>query len=237
MKNAPEIDRYYWLCLICASVFGANAGDFLADSLDLGHLDGIPYLLVTIAAIFIGRRFAPFARVPLYWAAIAVIRAAATNIGDVFHDVQIGYLYTIPVVIVLLIAWVALWRSRRPARYRLGDDGVDGYYWIAMFTAGVLGTLIGDCASYPLRLGNFWAMVILAVPLVPLFFFSRRGLQTELPYYWLTVVFIRSSGTAAGDLMAHSALGLNGSTLVSGAVYIALIALFYGQGRRLASRG
>ena len=44
MKCVPKIDAAYWTSLSLASVFGANAGDFIADVVHLGHLSGIPYL-------------------------------------------------------------------------------------------------------------------------------------------------------------------------------------------------
>ena len=81
MKCVPKIDAAYWTSLSLASVFGANAGDFIADVVHLGHLSGIPYLAGCLAAVFIIERSAPRPSALYYWIAIIVIRASAT----IFH--------------------------------------------------------------------------------------------------------------------------------------------------------
>ena len=85
MKCVPKINRAYWTCLILASIFGANAGDFVADVLHLGHLSGIPFLAAFLATVFIIEWISPRPSALYFWIAIIIIRASATNIGDVFH--------------------------------------------------------------------------------------------------------------------------------------------------------
>ncbi len=56
---------------------------------------------------------------------------------------------------------------------------------------------------------------------------ARNGLLRSLPYYWLTVVAVRAAGTAVGDLVAgRNLLGLPLSTLVTGVLFIALLAIW-----------
>jgi uncharacterized membrane-anchored protein len=229
MKCIPKINRPYWTSLILASVFGANAGDFVAGVLHLDHLNGIPYLAACLAAVFIVERLASRPSALYYWISIIIIRAAATNIGDVFHDFGIRFAYSVPLTAALLILSVGIWRIVKPPVVAQDFVPVDGFYWITMFLAGVLGTVGGDAVSYGDRvhLGNLGATLTLAVPLGVVLFIGRNGLLTQLYYYWLTVSLIRSAGTAAGDWFAHGYLGLEGATAVTGATFFAFVLFYY----------
>jgi uncharacterized membrane-anchored protein len=227
MKCVPKINQLYWASLILASIFGANAGDYLADGLGLGHLSGIPYLAACLIVVFMIERFARRPSALYFWVAIIIIRASATNIGDVFHDYKIGFTYSVPLTALLLIVSVAIWRMVRPPTSIPGIVPVNGFYWVSMFLAGVLGTVGGDAMSYGVHLGNLYATIVLAIPLALVFVIGRHGLLTQLYYYWLTVSLIRSAGTAAGDWIAHGYLGLAGATAASGTVFLFAILLNY----------
>lgn len=230
MKCVPKVNRAYWTSLTLASIFGANAGDFLASDLHLGHVRGLPYLAAGLTAIFVLERAARRPNALYFWTSIILIRAAATNIGDIFHDFGIGFSHSIPLTAVLLIVSVAVWRFVRPSDASGGYVPINGFYWVTIFLAGVLGTVGGDAVSYGLALGNLRATIVLGLPLGFVFFFGRNGALTQLYYYWFTVVLIRSAGTAAGDWLAHRAWGLldlRGATAVSGAVFCAFVLLTY----------
>jgi len=227
MRCVPKINGAYWTGLSLASIFGANAGDFVADVLHLGHLSGLPYLAAALAAVFIVERAFPRLGALYFWIAIIVIRASATNIGDVFHDFRIGFAYSVPISAVLLMASVAIWRMARPSDAARGFVPVSGFYWVTLFLAGVLGTVGGDAASYGIGLGNAGATLALGAPLALVFYVGWNGLLTQLYYYWLTVALIRSAGTAAGDWLAHGSLSLTGATALSGAVFFAFVLVAY----------
>lgn len=227
MRCVPKINGVYWLCLVLASIFGANVGDFLSDALDLGHLSGIPYLVAALIVVFLAERFLKYRSALYFWAAIIIIRASATNVGDAFRDVHIKFGVSVPVTCLLLAFMVIAWRSRAPFTQEQGFIPVTGFYWITMFVAGVLGTVAGDAASYPLGFGNFGAMIAFAIPLCFLLVIGRKGLYTDLGFYWLAVVFIRSAGTAAGDLITHTLDSIELSTAISGIVFVALIVVAY----------
>lgn len=227
MRCVPKINGVYWPCLALASVFGANAGDFLSDALGLGHISGIPYLAAALAVVLLAERFLKVPSVLYFWATIIIIRASATNIGDAFHDFNFEFGLSVPLVGLLLAFMVIAWQTRVPATREQGFIPVNGYYWVTMFVAGVLGTVAGDAASYPLGLGNFGAMVLFAIPLVVLLIVGRKGFYTDLGFYWLAVALIRSAGTAAGDLMAHKLDSIEVSTTLSGIAFVALIVAVY----------
>ena len=72
------------------------------------------------------------------------------------------------------------------------------------------------------------ASLLLSVILALLFVATARdGLLRSLAYYWLTIVAVRAAGTAVGDLLAgRNMLGLPTSTLVTGMLFVALLAVW-----------
>src|SRR5260370_9616504 len=59
---------------------GANAGDFLANILHLGHLRGLPPLAAAFVVIVWAERRAQATTEAYYWLAIIVLRTGATNL-------------------------------------------------------------------------------------------------------------------------------------------------------------
>src|SRR5258708_21420212 len=97
-----------------------------------------------------------------------------------------------------------------------------------MLTAGTLGTVIGDYASFNSGLGTGYASVLLGGVLAALFFSGRTGPLANLWFYWLTVVAVRAAGTAFGDFLSHNVMSLALSTLVTGVVFVAMLLLWRG---------
>jgi uncharacterized membrane-anchored protein len=56
-KHLPTLGARYWAALCLASIFGANMGDFFARDLGLGHVAGLPFLVLALAVVVIGERF------------------------------------------------------------------------------------------------------------------------------------------------------------------------------------
>ena len=227
MKYIPKINYFYWISISIASVFGANAGDFLSDAVNLGHLNGIPILAVILLCIFLVEHFDKTKTALYYWSAIITVRAAATNIGDCFRDYHIFFNLSIPIVTVLILVVLCLWKIKHPKISFKAGIPVHTTYWISMFLAGVLGTLLGDYCSFTLKLGNFLAMIVLGMIVGVLLLKGRKGLQCVLFYYWTIIVFIRGAGTAAGDLFVHHYFGLIPSTIIFGIVFTIIITTFY----------
>ncbi|MDR3375171.1 MAG: hypothetical protein P4L98_15695 [Ancalomicrobiaceae bacterium] len=227
MKYVPRIDKCYWSVLIVASIVGANAGDFLSDVVDLGHVSGLPFLAAVLLAIFTAASFGRRAPGAYYWAAIITIRAAATNIGDCLHDFGISFAAAVPAVAALLVAVLVVWHVAERRHSNAAAIPVDGFYWVSMTLAGILGTLAGDAMSYAVGLGNLDAMLVFAVPLAAALALGGKSLSTWLAVYWPVIALIRSAGTAAGDLLAHGPIGLVGSTALTAAVFAGLVFALY----------
>ena len=229
-KHLPILGRRYWAALCLASIFGANMGDFFAHNLGLGHVAGLPILAVALAAVLLLARSSSVAHQAYYWLAIIIVRTAATNFADfAAADMRLPRTWVIAGLTFLLILtlylsarflWRQLGEGARRAKVLCADTG----YWISMFLAGTLGTVIGDYFSHNLSLGNAEASIILSALLGVLFLFGYRGLLWTIPFYWLTVVMVRAAGTVVGDLLAsREQLGLPLSTLVTGALFTGML--------------
>ncbi len=233
-KHLPTLGARYWAALCLASIFGANMGDFFARDLGLGHVAGLPFLALALAVVVIGERFDRSVHQVYYWTAIIIVRTGATNFADfACGDMKLPRLLVIVGLIALLVvalfaSWQYAWR-RQSDRSNALDNVLraDLGYWISMFIAGSLGTVIGDYCSHDLHLGDGGASLLLAPIVVLLFAIARNGLLRSLSYYWVTIVAVRAAGTAVGDFIAsRNMLGLPLSTLVTGAMFVALLAIW-----------
>jgi uncharacterized membrane-anchored protein len=232
--HLPTLGARYWTALCLASIFGANMGDLFAHNLGLGHVAGLPYLALALAIVLISERFDRSVHQVYYWTAIIIVRTAATNFADFAQGdmklprelVMAGL--TAAMVIALFASWQFAWREQ--STKDSASDTVlraDAGYWVSMFIAGTLGTVIGDYCSHNLGLGDGGAALLLVPILALLFVVARNGLLRSLPYYWLTIVMVRAAGTAVGDYEAgRHMLGLPLGTLVTGTVFVALLAIW-----------
>ena len=261
MRGLPLINVNYWLALVAASVFGTNTGDYLSDYLHLGHVIGLPYLIAALAAIFLAEKFSPWVSVLYFWAAIIIIRTAATNIADATHDIGI---YGIGAVLALIAAFI--WSVRRYKKQSDANPGdpsvprVDAFYWVVMALAGIVGTLAGDISSAGLGFISYYfsylagwtsasfsfAWITTGHILATIIYGSgillmlRRYSIADLarPYpYWAMLLLIRTAGTALGDYISKTPLQLYGATLVDGGIFIGIIFVFYVFQKRNQWRG
>jgi uncharacterized membrane-anchored protein len=232
--HLPTLGARYWTALCLASIFGANMGDFFAHDLGLGHVAGLPFLALALLIVVVSERFDRTVHQAYYWTAIIIVRTAATNSADfACGDMKLPRLAVIAGLAALLVAallasWHFAWRKRPE---KAGDAGsvlrADAGYWASMFIAGTLGTGIGEYCAHDLHLGDAGASLLLGSILAALFVTARSGLLQSLSYYWLTIVAVRAAGTVVGDLLAsRNMLGLPTSTLVTGILFVALLAVW-----------
>jgi uncharacterized membrane-anchored protein len=211
-------------------------GDLFARNLGLGHVAGLPFLAVALAIVLVAERFDRMQHQWHYWTAIIVVRTAATNFADfAAGDMKLPRLWVMVALIILLVA--ALWLVWQFSWRRLSDksDNVlraDPGYWICMFVAGTLGTVMGDFCSHNLGLGDGGAAILLSPLVAMLLSVGWPGPLRLLPFYWLTVVAIRAAGTSVGDFISgRNMLGLPVSTAMTGILFIALLLVWKGTTR------
>ena len=243
-NHLPMLGTRYWAALCLASIFGANMGDFFAHNLGLGHVAGLPFLALALAIVIIVERFDRTVHQAYYWIAIIIVRTAATNFADfACGDMKLPRLWVIAgLAAALAVAVVASWQLTSRPDKRDGADSVlraDAGYWLSMFIAGTLGTVIGDFSSHNLHLGDAQASLVLSAGLGLLFAIARDGLLLRmLWFYWLTIVAVRSAGTVVGDFLAgRHMLGLPLSTLITGTLFVALLVIWKQPTTKLVAAG
>jgi uncharacterized membrane-anchored protein len=211
--HLPTAGPRYWAALCIASIFGANMGDFFARNIGLGHVAGLPFLAVALAIVIIVERFDRLQHQWYYWTAIIIVRTAATNFADfAAGDLKLPRIW--------IIAALLAYRADGASTVLRADAG----YWVCMFIAGTLGTVIGDFCSNNLRLDDGGASLLLAPIVAVLLVVGRNGWLRLLPFYWLTVVAIRAAGTSVGDLISgRNLLGLPLSAAVTGTLLVVLL--------------
>jgi uncharacterized membrane-anchored protein len=244
VQNLPTITGRYWGAILAASMCGANTGDFLARNLHLGHTRGLLPLAVLFSVILWAERRAKLTTEAYYWFAIIVVRTAATNLADLAtRDFKLPYSVVEFWLTALLISilLVGRWRSRSSAigtrsLRRRGSNlpATDTTYWLAMLTAGTLGTAGGDFIARigglgfgSLVLGGIYGIILLAPT-------GIGGMSTAR--YWSTIVAARTAGTTMGDLVARH-LGLSVSTAGTGLLLVSIVMLWRNKSAVVVDEG
>lgn len=234
--HVPAVNARYWTGITLASVFGTNLGDFYAHESGLGLGLGLAVLFGLAVICFVAERFDTRQHEGWYWLVIILIRTGATNIAD-----YLAFRLRVPSValgvgLCVLLAGLA-WRTHflANARRSEGDDGralpdTDAVYWLAMLTAGVLGTVLGDDASHLMGLKEAATSTVVLL-LVSLFLVRNTW---SVMAYWAVVAVARTAGTAVGDLLAESRklhLGLTRSTFLTGIAFVLVLLVWRSWGR------
>lgn len=216
----------YWAGLCCASVLGANLGDFASKILHLGHTQGLPPEALIFAIILFAESRLRTRTETYYWLAIVTMRAAATNLGDTMkHELGIPWLVALGgLAAALCLVQIAekFLAPRHPDEVSTGIPATNAFYWVTMLIAGTLGTVGGDYVADVIDLdagpGTLVLGAALAVALSARTILGHVGRVS----YWGVVVLVRCAGTTAGDYFA-SRHGLNWGLPVSTAVWAVIM--------------
>ena len=167
----------------------------------------------------------------LFW----IMKIAATTLGETGGDLlsmtmNIGYgassLILISFFIVSLIIQLSL-RSYQPV-----------IYWLVILTTSTAGTTMSDYMDRTLGLGYLTGSLILISLLITMIIIWRltekslsvsniRSFRAEL-FYWITILFSNTLGTALGDFLADSSgLGFSGGALLVGSLILIIIFAYY----------
>lgn len=166
----------------------------------------------------------------LFW----VIKIAATTLGETGGDavsmsMNLGYLISTAIFSVVFFAAVFLQIKAKTFRPVL--------YWATIIATTTVGTTLADFADRSLGIGYAGGSTLLLALLLASFFLWYRALgsvsvhtvsspKAEM-FYWVTIMFSQTLGTALGDWTADTAgLGYTGAALVFGGL-LALVAMAY----------
>ncbi|MDD5365549.1 MAG: hypothetical protein PHR30_09435 [Gallionellaceae bacterium] len=164
-----------------------------------------------------------------------IIKVLATTLGETGGDavsmsMHLGYLVSTGIfAAVFLVAVVAQIRAKHfhPV-----------VYWTTIIATTTVGTTLADFADRSLGIGYAGgASLLFALLMVSLFIWYRTlgtvsvesiGSPKSELFYWLTIMFSQTLGTALGDWTADTAgLGYEGGALVFGAMLLLVVAAYY----------
>ena len=177
---------------------------------------------------------AAVSKVPAVTLGFWLIKILATTLGETAGDTVsmtwgLGYLIGTAIFGIALIAFVLL--QIKANRFH------PFLYWATIVASTTAGTTLADFADRSLGIGYAGgSSLLLALVLSSLFAWYRtlgtvRVETVSTPpaeaFYWLTITFSQTLGTALGDWVADSGPGYAGGALIFGAGLLILVALFY----------
>tara|TARA_R110002167_G_scaffold359296_1_gene575849 strand:+ start:383 stop:1141 length:759 start_codon:yes stop_codon:yes gene_type:complete len=175
-------------------------------------------------------------KVPQVTLGFWIIKILATTLGETAGDavsmsMDLGYLIgTIIFMTFFILAVVLQIKAKKFSPY---------IYWIAIIASTTVGTTLADFADRSLGIGYLGGSTLLAILLVSTLFVWHNSLgsisvsSVHTPkaeaFYWLTIMFSQTLGTALGDWTADSAgLGYVGAAYVfSGGLALVVACYFF----------
>ena len=163
-----------------------------------------------------------------------IIKILATTLGETGGDavsmsLRLGYLLSTGIFLVIFIIAVIVQIKAKKFHPVI--------YWATIIATTTLGTTIADYADRSLGIGYLGGSILLLALLLGSLFLWKRTLgsvaietvsspKSEI-FYWTTIMFSQTLGTALGDWVADTdGLGYGVSALLFG-IGLALIALAY----------
>ena len=167
----------------------------------------------------------------LFW----ILKIAATTLGETAGDavsMSLGLGYLIGTAIFAAAFAIAVAIQIRAARFH------PFLYWFTIIATTTVGTTLADFADRSLGIGYAGGSALLLCLLVASLVVWHRTLGTiavasiSTPraemFYWLTIMFSQTLGTALGDWTADSAgLGYTGAMLIFGGLLVVLAGLYF----------
>lgn len=167
----------------------------------------------------------------IFW----IMKIAATTLGETGGDavsmsMHLGYLVgTAIFTVVFLIAVAAQIRARQFHPF---------LYWITIIATTTVGTTLADFADRSLGIGYAGGASLLFVLLMASLVIWHKSLGSvavdtvsspkEEMFYWITIMFSQTLGTALGDWTADTAgLGYAGGAIVFSILLGAVVAAYY----------
>mgnify|MGYP000108941103 CR=1 FL=1 len=174
-------------------------------------------------------------KVPAATAAFWLAKILATTVGEVggnlaSMDMGLGYLQATGLLGGLFAALAVV--QVRARRFH------PVLYWATIVASTTAGTTLADYATRSIGMGYAGgSLLLLALVLASLFTWRAalgrvaaddvQGRRAET-FYWITITFSQTLGTALGDWFADSAgLGYSGSALIFGAMLLVILYLHF----------
>jgi uncharacterized membrane-anchored protein len=174
-------------------------------------------------------------KVPELTVAFWIIKIAATTLGETGGDavsmsMDLGYL--VSTIIFAAIFLLAVFVQVKAKRFH------PVIYWITIIATTTVGTTLADFADRSLGIGYTGGSTLLVILLLSSLTVWHRSMgsisintvnnpKTEA-FYWITIMFSQTLGTALGDWTADSmGLGYTGAAIIFGSLLATLAALYF----------
>jgi uncharacterized membrane-anchored protein len=172
-------------------------------------------------------------KIPAVTLTFWIIKILATTLGETAGDtvtMSMGLGYLIGTAIFLTALLILVTWQIRASRYH------PFLYWATIIASTTVGTTLADFADRSLGVGYLGGTLILfacVLATLGVWYRSQGSVAVSTvtrpsveAFYWTTITFSQTLGTALGDWAADSGLGYLGGALTFGAI-LALIALLY----------
>lgn len=174
-------------------------------------------------------------KVPAVTLGFWIIKILATTLGETGGDavsmsMDLGYLVATCIFLSIFVAALSVQIQAKEFRPAL--------YWFTIVASTTIGTTLADFATRSLGIGYAGGSALLSGLLVACLFTWYRALGTvsvtsirtpkaEL-FYWLTIMFSQTLGTALGDWTADTeGLGYLGAAAIFGGLLLVLLVLYF----------
>jgi len=173
-------------------------------------------------------------KVPAVTLTFWVIKILATTLGETGGDtvsmtMNLGYLAATAIFLAALAVLVVLQIAAKKFHPFL--------YWATIIASTTAGTTMADFADRSLGIGYpGGSLLLFALVMASLAIWYRTEGTVSVAtvntprveaFYWITITFSQTLGTALGDWAADSGLGYGGGALVFGAALTVIAALYF----------
>ena len=174
-------------------------------------------------------------KIPEVTLAFWVIKIAATTLGETGGDAlsmtfDLGYALSTAIFFAFFLATVTA--QVRAVSYRRF------LYWAVIIATTTAGTTMADFADRSLGIGyvgGSLALLVLLVATLAVWYFTIGSVSVDRIatrkveiFYWVTILFSNTLGTALGDFLADdTGLGFEGGAFVFGAVLVMIAAIYF----------
>ncbi len=164
-----------------------------------------------------------------------IVKIAATTLGETGGDavsMSMNYGYLFSTIIFAVIFFTAVIAQIKANKFH------PILYWTTIIATTTVGTTLADFVDRSLGIGYAGGTSLLLVLLFGSLFIWFRTLgsvsvstvsspKAEM-FYWLTIMFSQTLGTALGDWTADTAgFGYTGAAIVFGSLLVLVVALYY----------
>jgi uncharacterized membrane-anchored protein len=176
-------------------------------------------------------------KVPAVTLTFWIIKILATTLGETGGDavsmtMNLGYLASTGIFLTTLIV-LAIFQIRATKFHPF-------LYWATIVASTTAGTTMADFFDRSLGIGYFGGALSLfacVMAVLALWYWAEGSVSVDTvntpkveAFYWATITFSQTLGTALGDWAADSGLGYGGGALVFGVALAVVAALYFRTG-------